>query len=105
MFSHREKKIRETLELMFAGMDDDVLKTVILATSLGKSEEEKDAICEEIRKKQEEDAKFFTEKFEIELTKENSEEVLKLINPPCLLNEKSNDTITESVAQEEDGEY
>lgn len=105
MFSHREKKIRETLELMFSGMDDDVLKTVILATSLGKSEEEKDAICEEIRKKNEEDAQFFTEKYEIELTKENAEEVLKLINPPCLLNEKSNDTITESVAQEEDGEH
>jgi hypothetical protein len=103
MFSHREKKIRESLELMFSGMDDDILKTVLLCTSLGKSEEEKDAICADIKRKQEEDNQFYTQKFEIEITKENSEEVLKLINPECLLNEKSTDSITETIKEEEDG--
>lgn len=100
MLSHREKKIRESIDLMFKGLDDDVLKTVILYTALGKSEEEKDAICEEIKRKKEEDMEFFNKKFEIELTKENSEEVLKLMNPECLINitdvvpnEKSNDNI------------
>jgi hypothetical protein len=100
MLSHREKKIRESIDLMFQGLDDDVLKTVILYTALGKSEEEKDAMCELIKKKQQEDMEFYNNKFEIELTKENSEEVLKLINPECLINitdvvenEKSNDSI------------
>jgi len=100
MLSHREKKIRESIDLMFQGLDDDVLKTVILYTALGKSEEEKDAMCELIKKKQQEDMEFYNNKFEIELTKENQEEVLKLINPECLINitdvvenEKSNDNI------------
>jgi hypothetical protein len=100
MLSHREKKIRESIDLMFQGLDDDVLKTVILYTALGKSEEEKDAMCELIKKKQQEDMEFYNNKFEIELTKENQEEVLKLINPECLINitdvvenEKSNDSI------------
>ena len=100
MLSHREKKIRESIDLMFQGLDDDVLKTVILYTALGKSEEEKDAMCELIKKKQQEDMEFYNKKFEIEITKENQEEVLKLINPECLINitdvvenEKSNDSI------------
>lgn len=100
MLSHREKKIRESIDAMFQGLDDEVLKTVILYTALGKSEEEKDAMCELIKKKQQEDMEFYTKKFEIEITKENQEEVLKLINPECLINitdvvenEKSNDNI------------
>lgn len=100
MLSHREKKIRESIDAMFQGLDDDVLKTVILYTALGKSEEEKDAMCELIKKKQQEDMEFYNNKFEIEITKENQEEVLKLINPECLINitdvvenEKSNDNI------------
>ena len=100
MLSHREKKIRESIDLMFQGLDDEVLKTVILYTALGKTEEEKDAMCEEIKRKQQEDMEFYNRKFEIEITKENSEEVLKLINPECLINitdvvenEKSNDNI------------
>jgi len=97
MLSHREKKIRESIDLMFQGLDDEVLKTVILYTALGKSEEEKDAMCEEIKRKQREDMEFYTRKFEVEITKENSEEVLKLMNPECLINitdlEKSNDNI------------
>ena len=71
MLSQREKKIREAVDFMFQGMDDDVLKTVILYTSLGKSEEEKDKICEAIRQKNEEDLKYYTEKFEIVVDKDN----------------------------------
>jgi len=63
MLSHREKKIRESIDLMFQGLDDEVLKTVILYTALGKSEEEKDAICEEIKRKQQEDMEFYNRKF------------------------------------------
>lgn len=85
MLSNREKKIRESIEIMFSGLDDDVLKTVMLYTALGKSEAEKDAMCEEIKRKQEEDMQYYNSKFEIEITKENSEEVLKLINPECLI--------------------
>jgi hypothetical protein len=100
MLSNREKKIRQSIELMFSGLDDDVLKTVMLYTALGKTEAEKDAMCEEIKRKQEEDMQYYNSKFEIELTKENSEEVLKLINPACLIEltdvvEKSNDNIEE----------
>ena len=66
MQSFKEKKITATIEKLFEGLDDDILKTVVLYTALGKSEEEKDAICEQIRKKQEEDMKYFMEKFEID---------------------------------------
>lgn len=47
--SRREKQIHESVELMFQGMNDEGLKQIILACALGKSEEEKEAICEKIR--------------------------------------------------------
>ena len=80
ILSIREKKIKESLETLFAGLDDDVLKTVMLYTALGKSEEEKDAICEQIRKKKEADMEYI-QKFEITIDKDTPEEILKLINP------------------------
>lgn len=85
MESLREKNIKKSIDMMFKGMDDDVLKTVVLYTALCKSEEEKDAICEEIKKKKEEDLAYFNQKFEIEVNKDNAEEVLKLINPECII--------------------
>lgn len=87
MLSLREKKIKESVELMFQGLDDDVLKTVVMYSALCKSEEEKDAICEEIRKKNEEDLAYFTQRYEIEINKDNAEEVLKLIMPDCTVGE------------------
>lgn len=62
--SIREKKIRESLDVLFSGLDDETLKSVLLYTALGKSEEEKDELCERIRRKNEEDAKYL-EKFEL----------------------------------------
>ena len=74
MESLREKNIKESIELMFKGLDDDVLKTVMLYTALCKSEEEKDAVCEQIKKAKEEDMKYFNEKFEICITKDTRSE-------------------------------
>jgi len=80
VLSIREKKIREQVDNFFRGVDDDILKTIVLYTALGKSEEEKDAMCEVLRKKKEEDAKY-AEQFEIVLDKDTPEEIVKLINP------------------------
>jgi hypothetical protein len=76
MLSHREKNILRSIDMMFRGMDDEVLKEVILATSLQKSEEEKERIIDIIKEKQKEDMKYFNEKFEIEI---NNTEPLKMI--------------------------
>lgn len=80
METFREKNIRESVERYFKGVDDDILKSIVMYTALGKSEEEKDALCEQINKKREEDLKYFQEKFEIEISKDTPEEVLKEIN-------------------------
>lgn len=78
--SIKEKKIRDSIDLMFTGLDDDVLKTIILYNALGKSEEEKDAVCEQIRKKKEEDLEYIRS-FEIEINKDTHPDILKLVNP------------------------
>lgn len=80
ILSIREKKIKDSLEMLFNGLDDDVLKTVILYTALGKTEEEKDAVCEKIRKKREEDLEYIRS-FEIEINKDTHPDILKLVNP------------------------
>lgn len=81
ILSHREKKIKQAVDVMFAGLDDDVLKTVVYCTSMNMSEEEKDRICEQIRKKKEDDEQYFREKFEIVVDANTGQEVLRLINP------------------------
>lgn len=99
MESFKDKHIRESVERYFTGVDDDILKSIVLYTALGKSDEEKDALCEQINKKREEDLKFFKEKFEIEINKDTPEEVLKEITPEVYipnhhdLNNKSNNII------------
>jgi hypothetical protein len=80
ILSIREKKIKDSLEMLFSGMDDEVLKTVILYTALGKSDEEKDAVCEQIRKKKDEDLEYINS-FEIEINKDTHPDILKLVNP------------------------
>lgn len=65
MMSHREKQIRKSVDVLFTGMDDDALKQVMLACTLGYSEEEKERVCEELRKVNEENLRFITERFEI----------------------------------------
>lgn len=65
MLSIREKNIIASIDLMFKGMDNPELKAVMLACALGKTEEEKDRICEEIRKKKEDDHRYYTDKFEV----------------------------------------
>jgi hypothetical protein len=59
METRREKRIRESIEMMFKGMDDDFLKEVLIATALNKSEEEKDAIVEAYKRQREEDEERF----------------------------------------------
>lgn len=57
--TRREKKIRESLDMLFKGMDDDVLKTVIFYTATGKSEEEKEYAIEQLKRmREEEEARF-----------------------------------------------
>jgi hypothetical protein len=66
MSSKREQKIARSIEMMFAGTDDEMLKDIILACALGKSEDEKDAIVEKWsgkRKEQEEYAAQFKTEF------------------------------------------
>jgi len=74
--SQREKQILRSIDLMFQGMDDDALKEIILATTLNKSEEAKQHIIENIKRKNDEDLKYINEKFQIEI---NSEEPLKML--------------------------
>ena len=76
MLSRREKNIIKSIDLMFQGMDDDELKEIILATSLQKADLEKERIVEIINKKKEDNAKYFNEKFEIEI---NNKEPLKML--------------------------
>lgn len=90
MLSLREKNIRASVDLMFQGLDDDVLKNIILYTALEKSEEEKDKLCEEIKKAKEEDLKYYYEKFEVKVDNETPEEILKLINPEIKIDANGN---------------
>lgn len=102
MESIKEKKIKKALEVMFAGMDDDVLKTVILYTSTGKSEEEIDKVCEEIRKKKEEDMEYI-KAFEITVDKENPMPDMQQ-NITFVLEEKEADEKSQSILELKDGE-
>jgi len=65
MMSKREKHIRKSIDLLFTGMDDDALKQIVLACSLGYSEEEKERVCEELRKVNEENLSDITKRFEL----------------------------------------
>jgi len=63
--SRRERSIRESIEVLFKGLDgDDLLKNIVLMNALGKSEEEKDAMLEAWKRKQAEDMEYLA-KFEI----------------------------------------
>ena len=88
----REKSVRNNIELMFTGMDDDVLKECMLATALIKSEEEKDLIIEQLKFKKQEDEKYFKSKFEIEITAEEPEK-MRDIFPDPVLETKSDDLV------------
>jgi hypothetical protein len=71
MLSRREKSIKASIDLMFKGLDHDELKEIILATALEKSEEEKEELVENIKKKQKQDLEYINEKFEIIIDKDN----------------------------------
>lgn len=66
MLSNREKNIVKSIELMFQGMEQDDLKEVMLAIALKKSEEEKDRIAEEIKRKKEQDLEYIALRYENE---------------------------------------
>jgi hypothetical protein len=76
LLSQREKNIVRSIDAMFQGMDDDVLKEIILATALQKSEQEKEKIIEAIRQKNEKDLQDIEEKFQIHI---DSSEPLKML--------------------------
>lgn len=65
MLSKREKQIRQSIDTLFTGLDDDALKQVMLACALGYSEEEKDKICEELRRVNEENFKDLTSRYQL----------------------------------------
>jgi hypothetical protein len=74
MLSKKEQSIRKSVDLMFKGLDDDTLKEVILAIALNKTQEEKDAIAEQIRLKNEADYAEKMKMFEIEVSSESLNE-------------------------------
>ena len=82
ILSIREKKIYESVNNYFKDVDDDILKTIVLYTALNKTEEEKDAICEVLKRKKEEDEKYI-QQFELVIDKDtpNAEKVIQLIQP------------------------
>jgi len=65
MISRREKQLRQSIDTLFHGLDDDVLKQVMLACSLGYTEEEKDRICADIRRVNEENLRNITGSFQL----------------------------------------
>ena len=78
LLTQREKNMIRSIDLMFQGMDDDVLKEVILATALQKPEEEKEKIVEAIKRKQKIDLQEISEKFEITIDSSEPLKMLKL---------------------------
>lgn len=101
MLSHREKNIIRSIDLMFQGMDDDVLKEVILATSLQKSEEEKERILEIIKEKKREDTKYFEDKFQIKI---DNTEPLKMLELFKTYVEQNKDMVEELERKAEEEE-
>ena len=65
MISRREKKLRETMDFFFTGLEDDQLKEILLAIALEKSQEEKDALVEEMRRQNEIDYNHYIERYEL----------------------------------------
>lgn len=100
ILSIREKKIRESLDMLFSGLDDETLKSVMLYTALGKSEEEKDALCEMIKRKNEEDAKYL-EKFELTDASQLLSKPMIIINGEIDTEKKESDTIIDNDGQKE----
>jgi hypothetical protein len=76
LLTQREKNMIRSIDLMFQGLDDDVLKEVILATALQKPEEEKEKIIEAIKRKQNADLQEINEKFQITI---DNTEPLKML--------------------------
>jgi hypothetical protein len=77
MLSQREKNIIRSIDMMFSGMDDDVLKEVLLATALQKPEEEKEKLAEAIKRKQQIDLQDIEQKYEIKI---DNTEPLKMLD-------------------------
>lgn len=77
MLSQREKNIIRSIDMMFSGMDDDVLKEVILASALQKPEEQKEELVEAIKRKQQIDLQDIEQKYEIKI---DNTEPLKMLD-------------------------
>jgi hypothetical protein len=92
MLSQREKNIIRSIDMMFKGMDDDVLKEVILATSLQKPEEEKEKLVESIRKKQEIDLQDIEQRYQIKI---DNTEPLKMLDLFKAYIEQNKDVVEE----------
>jgi hypothetical protein len=65
MLSKREKQIRQSIDTLFTGLDDEALKQIMLACALGYSEEEKEKICEDLRKVNEENLQEITSRYQL----------------------------------------
>lgn len=95
MLSQRKKNIEKSIEIMFAGLEQEDLKQVMLAIALDKSEEEKEEIAERIRKEKEADLAYIQSRFELESALEavgDTQVIVKELNDVTIL---SNDNIDE----------
>jgi hypothetical protein len=101
MLSQREKSMLRSIDLMFQGMDDDVLKEVILATALQKPEEEKEKIIESIKRKKALDMADIEEKFEIKI---DNTEPLKMLDLFKAFVEQNPDMVREVERQADEAE-
>ena len=98
MLSKRhEQKIIRSIDTLFHGLEDDTLKEIMLACALNKSQEEKDAICEELRLRNQREYEERLAYFEIQANAENP-------NGAIELTQESRVIITEEPKQEQDGE-
>lgn len=101
LLSQREKNIIRSIDMMFKGLDDDVLKEVILATALQKPEEEKEKIIEAINRKQNTDLKEINEKFQITI---DNTEPLKMLDLFKAYVEQNPELVAEIEKQEDEKE-
>lgn len=89
MLSKHQKKIAKSIDVLFDGLEDDSLKEIMLACALNKTQEEKDAICEQIRLKNEADYKEKLAHFEIKVDEENPNGAIELTqNSRVIINEE-----------------
>jgi hypothetical protein len=79
MLSKRhQQKIARSIDTLFHGLEDDTLKEIMLACALNKTQEEKDAICEELRLRNQQEYEERLALFEIQANAENPNGAIEL---------------------------